>query len=107
MGTIETFTTEGLPLWQRRHFWNEVNSRVFTPLESTPRYPKEFNARLSRMSLGSVSFSQAISDAAELVHTVERARQSTEQVFLLHLQARGACVNRQDGRFHVGQLFRI
>lgn len=98
MGAIELFTTAGLRPRQRRFFWNEVTSRVFTPLESRPVHPNDFNAQLQRLALGSLSLSRAISAPASVIHSSSSARQSPEQVFLLHLQAHGSSVNRQDGR---------
>lgn len=98
MASIELFTTQGLKPRQRRYFWNEVTSRVFTPLTSQPVFPNDFNAQLQRIQLGSLSLSRAISSPAEVIHSVSSARASPEQVFLLHLQAHGSSVNRQDGR---------
>jgi AraC-like DNA-binding protein len=98
MANIECFSTAGLKPRQRRYFWDEVTSRVFTPLESKPVSPNDFNARLQRFSLGSLSLSRAISSPAAVIHSSSSARQSPEHVFLLHLQANGSSVNRQDGR---------
>jgi len=98
VGAIESFTTAGLAPRQRRHFWSEVTSRVFTPLDARPAFPDDFNAQLHRASLGSLSLSRAISSPAAVIHTSHGARQTCEQVFLLHLQANGSSVNRQDGR---------
>lgn len=98
MGAIESFTTAGLAPRQRRHFWSEVTSRVFTPLDARPRFLDDFNAQLHRASLGVLSLSRAISSPAAVIHTAQSARQTSEQVFLLHLQAEGSSINRQDGR---------
>lgn len=98
MANIECYSTAGLKPRQRRFFWNEVTSRVFTPLESQPAFPNDFNAQLQRCRLGSLSLSRAISAPAAVIHSAACARQSTEHVFLLHLQANGSSVNRQDGR---------
>ena len=98
MGAIESFTTEGLTPRQRRHFWNEVTSRVFTPLDARPQQLEDFSAQLHRASFGALSLSRAISAPAAVIHSASGARRTTEQVFLLHLQARGSSINRQDGR---------
>jgi AraC-like DNA-binding protein len=98
MSSIESFTTEGLSPRQRRHFWSELTSRVFTPLETEPYCLDAFNAQLHRTSLGALSLSRAISAPASVVHSAQSARQTGGQVFLLHLQAHGSSVNRQDGR---------
>jgi len=98
MSIIQSFTTVGLPARQRRVFWSEVNSRTFTPLESLPLYPDDFNARLSRASLGVLSLSEATSDPAAVHHTAKAASQCAEHVFLLHLQAYGRSVHCQGGR---------
>ena len=97
MSIIQSFTTAGLPARRRRAFWSEVNSRTFTALESLPLYPDDFNARLSRASLGALSLSEAASDPATVHHTTQAASHCSEHVFLLHLQAHGHSVHRQGG----------
>jgi AraC-like DNA-binding protein len=97
-GVIESFTTAELAPRQRRHFWNEVNTRVFTPLDVKPRSPDEFHGELHRLILGPLTVSRAISSAAEVIHSERGVRRTTEQVVLVHLQASGVSVNRQDGR---------
>jgi AraC-like DNA-binding protein len=98
MALIESITTVGLAPHMRRHFWEEVISREFTPLSSKPACPNEFNAQLQRVQLGSLTLGRAVSSPAAVFHSSTTARHAREQVFLLHLQAQGSSVNRQDGR---------
>jgi AraC-like DNA-binding protein len=98
MVQIESITTVGLAPHKRRHFWDEVISRAFTPLNSKPASPNEFNAQLQRLQLGSLTLGRAISSPASVFHTAATARSTREQAFLLHLQAHGSSINRQDGR---------
>jgi AraC-like DNA-binding protein len=98
MGMIDAYTTDGLNPRQRRHFWSEITSRVFTPMDAQPRSPKEFSAHLRRVALGNLSLVRAISAPAVITHGAAGIRQSSEQVFLLHLQVQGSSINRQDGR---------
>lgn len=98
MAMIESFTTVGLAPVRRRYFWDEVISRVFIPLNSKPAFPNEFNAQLQCTQFGALSLARASSSPASVFHNSTSARLTHEQVFLLHLQAQGSSVNRQDGR---------
>jgi AraC-like DNA-binding protein len=98
MAIVDSISTDGIAAPRRTAFWNEAVCRVFTQLDSRPRYPDQFNAKLRRVALGDFTLSRVVSAPAELKHSEFRAHRLSEQVFLLHLQANGASVNRQDGR---------
>lgn len=98
MVNIETISTQGVAIAKRRDFWSDAVSRIFTPLDSQPVYPDEFDACLRSANLGSKSISEVISAPAQIGHTKFRADRLEQHVFLVHLQARGASVNRQNGR---------
>lgn len=98
MALVDSFTTAGLTPHRRRYFWDEVISRVFIPMSAKPAHPSDFNAQLQCVQVGSLSLARAISSAASVIHSSTNARLTHERVFLLHLQAHGSSVNRQDGR---------
>ena len=95
---LESISTREVPPSRRAGFWSEVTSRVFTQLDMKPASPHDFNAELRSTTLGQKSFAQVISAPTQIGHSKFRAERSDQQVFLVHLQARGESVNRQDGR---------
>lgn len=98
MSRVESISTDGLAPSQRRAFWTETACRVFTQMDTRPRYPDEFNASLQRVILQDYALTRVVSAPCHVEHTVASARRISEHSFFVHLQANGESLNRQDGR---------
>lgn len=95
---LESISTRDVVPSRRANFWSEVISRVFTQLRMEPTSPDDFNAELRGTVLGSKSLAQVVSSPTFIEHSKFRAERTDQHVFLVHLQARGESVNRQNGR---------
>lgn len=95
---LESVSTREVSPCRRAGFWSEVTSRVFTQLQMKPAYPADFNAELCSTTLGQKSIAQVISSPTSIGHSKFCAERIDQRVFLVHLQARGESVNRQNGR---------
>jgi AraC-like DNA-binding protein len=95
---LESFSTREVRPFRRADFWSEVTSRVFTQLQMKPASRDEFDAELRSATLGQMSLAQVVSDPTFIGHSKFRAERIEQHVFLVHLQARGESVNRQNGR---------
>lgn len=98
MMKLEQIDTRDVRPARRADFWSDVVSRYFTQLQMEPAYPDDFNAELRSMTLGQKSLAQVISAPTSIGHSKFRAERVDQHVFLVHLQARGESVNRQNGR---------
>lgn len=107
MSRVESISTDGLAPSRRQAFWTETACRVFTQMDTRPRYPNDFNGHLQRVLLEDYAFTRVVSAPCHVEHTVASARRITEHAFFLHLQANGESLNRQDGRhalLHTGDF---
>lgn len=95
---LESVSTRDVPPSRRAGFWSEVTSRVFTQLQMKPAHPGDFNAELCSTVLGQKSIAEVISSPTSIRHSKFCAERTDQRVFLVHLQARGESVNRQNGR---------
>ena len=95
---LESVSTRDVPPSRRAGFWSEVTSRVFTQLQMKPAHPDDFNAELCSTMLGQKSIAEVISSPTSIGHSKFCAERIDQRVFLVHLQARGESVNRQNGR---------
>ncbi len=98
MMKLEQINTRDVRPARRADFWSDVVSRYFTQLQMEPTYPDDFYAELRSVTLGQKSLSQVISAPTSIGHSRFRAERADQHVFLVHLQARGESVNRQNGR---------
>jgi AraC-like DNA-binding protein len=98
MMKLEQVNTRDVRPSRRADFWSDVASRYFTQLQMEPAYPDDFNAELRSAILGQKSIAQVISAPTSIGHSKFRAERLDQHVFLVHLQARGESVNRQNGR---------
>lgn len=95
---LESISTREVPPARRVGFWSEVTSRVFTQLQMKPASAVDFNAELRSTTLGQNSIARVVSSPTFVGHSKFRAERTEQHVFLVHLQARGESVNRQNGR---------
>ena len=89
-----TYSTRDVAAHRKVAFWDEHASGVITDLHVEPGQEHVFNASLKAAEFGGVGFIEAISTPTRVVHSHSPARDSAA-AYLVHIQRRGTCVNRQ------------
>ncbi len=98
MVALETFSTEGLTPRRKIEFWNDTACASFTPMVTDPSDLNNFNGRLSRTSVGELSFAEVYSDAQVVRHLRSHAARVLSPMFFVHMMIEGNSISRQDGR---------
>ena len=80
---------------RRIEFWNEHASHVITGLRVQPDDRATFEASLRAVELAGIGFAEAISTPTRVVHAHESTSRIVAPCYLIHLQRRGTCLNRQ------------
>ena len=82
----------------RLRFWNDVHTRLATPLEIRARDRGEFEAAASVADLGPLRFVRVDSTPATVEHGARHVAQTRERRFRVVLAVRGAVTLRHAGR---------
>lgn len=98
-----TFSTRGVATTRKVELWNEHASDLITQLHVEPERGVAFDASLRAAEMGGISFIEAASTPTRVVHAHASEGIGGRAAYLIHLQCRGTCINRQAGReVHLG-----
>jgi len=89
------YSTQAVAPHRRVEFWNERASGVITDLQVEPDREIAFEASLKAVDFAGIGFAEAISTPTRVVHSHGLASRAPSPVYLIHLQRRGTCLNRQ------------
>ncbi|MEZ5893346.1 MAG: helix-turn-helix domain-containing protein [Parvularculaceae bacterium] len=78
--------------------WNDIVAEVFTPLETRPLCPDEFEGEIDSVQLGDVFLANVVASPATVARTARHAASSRERHYFFHLQLDGELRVAQDGR---------
>lgn len=95
---IQTYTTEGLLPAERIEYWNDCIGRFITSIETTPANSDTYNSHMNVADCGCVTMVDATSEPACNNHVKRLISDSTERMFVVHLQKWGQSISSQDGR---------
>jgi AraC-like DNA-binding protein len=98
MGTVESYSTDGVESSRRAAYWNDRASECIVPLVSQPDDPDRFHGSIRRSTVGELTFIDVWSEAQVVRHTREHAARTRSPVFFIQLQLQGECSERQIGR---------
>lgn len=90
-----TYSTHAVAPHRRVEFWNEHASGLITDLHVEPDREVAFEASLKAVDFAGIGFAEAVSTPTRVVHAHGLASRSGHPVYLIHLQRRGTCLNRQ------------
>ena len=90
-----TYTTHGIASHRKVEFWDEHASDVITSLHVEPARETVFEASLKAAEFGGIGFIQAGSTPTRVVHANGPATRQSGAAYLVHMQFKGTCVNRQ------------
>lgn len=93
-----TFSTRGVAAPRKVELWDEHASDLITRLHVEPARGVAFDASLKAAELGGLGFIEAESTPTRVVHAHSSASGGGAAAYLIHLQLRGTCVNRQASR---------
>ena len=95
---MNIFSTKKLPPKLRREYWNDAICEAFTGLVTDFTDDSHFQAELTSIPLGDLTYAHVRSTSSKVSHTTRHTSKSTEKVFLLHLQLANESINSQRGR---------
>lgn len=78
--------------------WNDIVAEVFTPLETRPYCPDEFEGAVDSVELGDIYLANVKASPAIVSRTASHAASSRERHYFFHLQLEGDMRVAQDGR---------
>ena len=78
--------------------WNDIVAEVFTPLETKPISPEEFEGTVDSVQLGDIFLANVNASPALVTRTARNAASSRERHYFFHLQLEGDLRVAQDGR---------
>lgn len=90
-----TYSTQGIAPHRKVEFWDEHASDVITSLHVEPVRETAFEASLKAAEFGGIGFIQAISTPTRVVHAHGPAARTGSAAYLVHMQFKGTCINRQ------------
>jgi len=93
-----TFSTRGVAAPRKVELWNERASDLITRLHVEPARGVAFDASLEAAEMGGIGLIEAASTPTRVVHAHAAANRGGAAAYLIHLQFRGTCVNRQASR---------
>lgn len=93
-----TFSTQGVTPPRKVELWNERASTLITRLHVEPARGAAFDASLRAAEVGGIGFIEATSTPTRVVHAHSAESRGGAVAYLIHLQLRGTCVNRQASR---------
>jgi AraC family transcriptional regulator, positive regulator of tynA and feaB len=78
--------------------WNDIVAEVFTPLETRPFSPEEFEGAVDSVQLGDIYLANVTASPAVVTRTARHASSSRQRHYFFHLQLKGDMRVAQDGR---------
>jgi AraC-like DNA-binding protein len=104
---MESFSTAGMPVRRKVHFWNEINSDTFAEMDVVPGDRDAFQGYLRRDVVGPVSLADVCSTGGTINHTRAHVSRSAVQRYVLMLSISGgfriALDDRPDFALRVGE----
>jgi AraC family transcriptional activator of tynA and feaB len=90
-----TYSTRDVATHRKVEFWDEHASDVITRLHVEPVREVAFDASLKAAQFGGIGFVEAISTPTRVVHSHTSVASHAAAAYLVHIQCRGTCINRQ------------
>ncbi len=78
--------------------WNDIVSEVFTPLETKPACPEDFEGAIDSLQLGDIFLANVVAGPSLVERTAQHAASSRERYYFFHLLLQGGMRVAQDGR---------
>ena len=93
-----SYATTNIPRHDRRHFWQDVVSKTYFPLDLSFAGGGDFHGSLGAWSLGPVSVSRNVSDGLLYKRHQRHLLNEREECFLITVPDRGEIRFAQDGK---------
>lgn len=78
--------------------WNDIVAEVFTPLETKPICPDDFEGSIDSVQLGDIYLANVNASPAMVTRSARSAASSRERHYFFHMQLKGDLRVAQDGR---------
>ncbi len=95
---VSTYCTQDIKKNEQLEYWNEVICKEFTQLQCETPSAAAYRGELTSWDLDSIQMSKVCADPSGVHHSQSLVSQSTEELYLMHVQTEGESLNTQAGR---------
>ncbi|MCP5214546.1 MAG: helix-turn-helix domain-containing protein [Pseudomonadales bacterium] len=96
--SITTYRTHDIHKKQQFEFWNELICKEFIQLECNTSDNSTYRGELTTWDLSSIQISKVCCDPSDVHHSKWQVAKSNDDVYMMHVQASGESMNRQNGQ---------